>query len=51
MANTNNIKSGTWVSLGGLQYLFLGYIDYHRKRCLIADKYGNKVDVFVDSLK
>ena len=47
MENIKNIKSGQYVYLSGKQYLFLGYTDYHRKRGVVADIYGNKTEVWV----
>jgi len=44
------IKSGQYVYLSGLSYLFLGYSDYKRMRGIIADKHGNRVEVWVERL-
>jgi hypothetical protein len=35
------MKSGQYVMKNSLLYMFLGYVDYKRKRCLLADRYGN----------
>lgn len=35
------MKSGTYVQLQGLYYMFLGYTDYKRKYGLLADRWGN----------
>jgi hypothetical protein len=46
----NNFKSGQNVFFNNDKYLFLGYIDYKRKRSLIADKYGNKLETWTINL-
>lgn len=48
MEKPNNIKSGQFIKYGELMYLFLGYCDYKRKLCLIADRHGNKTEVFAN---
>jgi hypothetical protein len=47
----NNLKSGQYVKFCDKTYLFLGYSDYLRKRCIIADKYGNKIPVWSSEVK
>lgn len=32
---------GQEVKQKGLTYMFMGYIDYKRKRCMLADEHGN----------
>lgn len=45
-------KSGQFVLLvkAQLPYLFLGYCDYKRTRCVVADRHGNKVELFAKDL-
>jgi hypothetical protein len=38
-------KSGQFVSLNNMMYLFLGYSDYKKKYCVLADKHGNKLKI------
>ena len=45
-----NIKSGQNVYLNGLEYLFLGYNDNKRKWGTIADRFGNKSEIYVSDL-
>ena len=40
------MKSGQFVYMNNHMYLFLGYIDYAKKRCLIADSHGNKIEAW-----
>lgn len=42
------ILSGTFVKHKGLTYLFLGYIDYKMKRFMVADRYGNKIELWTE---
>ena len=46
MEQNTGIKSGEDVLFGNMVYLFLGYSDYKRKWCVVADKYGNKVKIY-----
>jgi hypothetical protein len=46
-----NLKSGQYVIFCNKTYLFLGYSDYLKKRCVIADTYGNKIPVWSDEVK
>ena len=41
------MKSGQYVYLNNYRYIFLGFIDYKRTRCLIADSYGNKIETSI----
>ncbi len=45
-------KCGQYVRLNQINhdYLFLGYIDNDCKRGIVADKYGNKVEVEISKL-
>lgn len=46
MNNTaNSIKCGEFVNFSKIKHLFLGYID--EKRCIVADKNGNKIELWV----
>ena len=44
------IKTGAYIIFNKEKYLFLGYIDYKKKRCLLADQYGNKIEVWSNDL-
>ena len=45
------MKSGQYVRLNNLQYMFLGYIDYKKTRAIIADIHGNKIEIFTNIIK
>lgn len=46
------LKCGQYVRLNQINhdYLFLGYTDNDGKRGIVADKYGNKVEVEISNL-
>jgi hypothetical protein len=46
----NGIKTGQYVSFCGKKHIFLGYIDSKGLRCLIADKHGNKLKLFIEQI-
>ena len=45
------MKIGQYVIMirSGEMYLFLGYVE--KTRCIVADRYGNKVEVFLNDIK
>lgn len=43
-----NIKSGEYCYIQNIRYLFLGYINYKRTLCYLADMYGNTCKVWID---
>lgn len=47
----NKLKSGTYITFNGLQYLFLGYSNYKRTMCVVADFYGNKANIYVNEIQ
>ena len=49
MKNSNLIKTGQIIYFNNMQYLFLGYIDSKFKRAIIADKHGNKIDIWSEN--
>lgn len=46
MIKEKKYKSGEYIKIGDITYLFLGYIDSKYKRCMVADRYGNKIELW-----
>jgi hypothetical protein len=44
------MKTGQQIRFNGIPYIFLGYTDYKRKWCCIADMHGNKATVYIGDL-
>jgi hypothetical protein len=44
------INSGQDIKFSGQYYIFLGYVDYKRRRCMIADRHGNTCIVWNDQI-
>jgi hypothetical protein len=45
-----DIKTGSYVIFCKRKHLFLGYIDSKKRRCIIADNYGNKIEIWNEQI-
>jgi len=50
MNKIEEYKSGENVYVYGIQYLFLGYCDAKKRRCIVADIWGNKSEQWITSI-